>query len=79
MSSYKYTDPHVKDKTVATVLSLTWEYPYLEKTVLILRQESGGWHVMKACVRLNGFVQLQKSMSRSMWSPTIYTDTTHPP
>ena len=39
MSSYQYRDPHVKDKTVAsTVLSLTWESPYLGKTVFILRR-----------------------------------------
>ena len=39
MSSYQYRDPHVKDKTVSpTVLSLTWEPPYLGKTVFILRQ-----------------------------------------
>ena len=30
MSSYQYRDSHVKDKTVSpTVLSLTWESPYL--------------------------------------------------
>ena len=39
MSSYQYRDHHVKDKTVSpTVLSLTWESPYLGKTVFILRQ-----------------------------------------
>ena len=39
MSSYQYRDPHVKDKTVSpTVLSLTWESPYLGKTVFILRR-----------------------------------------
>ena len=39
MSSYQYRDPHVKDKTVSpTVLFLTWESPYLEKTVFILRR-----------------------------------------
>ena len=32
-------DSHVKDKTVSpTVLSLTWESPYLGKTVFILRR-----------------------------------------
>ena len=45
MSFYHYMDPHVKDKTVsrpsATVLSLTWESTYLEKTVFILRQDPG--------------------------------------
>ena len=31
MSSYQYGDSHVKDKTVSsTVLSLTWESPYLQ-------------------------------------------------
>ena len=35
MSSYQYRHPHVKDKTV---LSLTWESPYLGKTVFILRR-----------------------------------------
>ena len=39
MSSYQYRDFHVKDKTVSpTVLSLTWESPYLGKTVFILRR-----------------------------------------
>ena len=38
MSSYQYRDPHVKDKTVSTVLSLQMESPYLGKTVFILRQ-----------------------------------------
>ena len=39
MSSYQYRDSHVKDKTVSpTVLSLTWESPYLGKTVFILRR-----------------------------------------
>ena len=43
MPSYQYMDPHVKDKMVSpTVLSLTWESPYLGKTVFILRQGSGG-------------------------------------
>ena len=37
-SSYQYGDPRVKDKTVSTVLSLTWESPYLEWTVFILRR-----------------------------------------
>ena len=39
MSSYQYRDSHVKDKTVSpTVLSLTWESPYLGKAVFILRR-----------------------------------------
>ena len=39
MPSYQYRDSHVKDKTVSpTVLSLTWESPYLGKTVFILRR-----------------------------------------
>ena len=43
MLSYQYKDSHVKDKTVSlTVLSLTWESPYLGKTVFILRQGPGG-------------------------------------
>ena len=33
-------DSHIKDKTVSpTVLSLTWEYPYLAKTVFKLRRD----------------------------------------
>ena len=47
MPSYQYRDSHAKDKTVSpTVLSLTWESPYLRKTVFILRQGPGGqfWH-----------------------------------
>ena len=39
MSSYRYRDPYVKDKTV-TVLSLTRESPYLGKMVFILRWEA---------------------------------------
>ena len=36
--SHQYRDSHVKDKTASpTVLSLTWESPYLKKTVFILR------------------------------------------
>ena len=41
MPSYQYRDPHAKDKTVLTVLSLTWKSPYLGKTVFILRQDPG--------------------------------------
>ena len=45
MPSYQYRDSHVKDKTVSpTVLSLTWESPYLRKTVFILRRAPGGWN-----------------------------------
>ena len=37
MSSYQHNDSHVEDKTGSpTVLSLTWEFPYLGKTVFIL-------------------------------------------
>ena len=40
MRSYQYRDSHVKDKTVSpTVLSLTWESPYLGKTVFILKRD----------------------------------------
>ena len=43
MPSYQYRDSHVKDKTVSpTVLSLTWESPYLGKSVFILRRGPGG-------------------------------------
>ena len=43
MPSYQYRDSHVKDKTVSpTVLSLTWESPYLGKTVFILRRGAQG-------------------------------------
>ena len=39
-----YKDSHVKDKTVSpTVLSLTWESPYLGKTVFILEQAQILW------------------------------------
>ena len=42
MPSYQYSDSYVKDKTVSpTVLSLTWESPYLGKTVFILRWGPG--------------------------------------
>ena len=38
MLSYQYRDSHVKDKTISpTVLYLTWESPYVGKTVFILR------------------------------------------
>ena len=40
ITSYQHRDSHVKDKTVSsTVLSLTWESPYLGKTVFILRRD----------------------------------------
>ena len=39
MLSYRCRDSNVKDKTVSpTVLSLTWESPYLGKTVFIMRR-----------------------------------------
>ena len=39
MWSYQYRDSHFKDKRVSlTVLYLTWESPYLGKTVFILRR-----------------------------------------
>ena len=42
MPSYQYRDSHVKDKTVSpTVLSLTWQSPYLGQTVFILRRGPG--------------------------------------
>ena len=42
MLSYHYRHSHVKDKTVSsTVLSLTWESPYLGKMVFILGQGPG--------------------------------------
>ena len=40
MLSYQHGNPHVKDKTVSRQ-SLTWESPYLGKTVFILRR--GPW------------------------------------
>ena len=47
MLSYQYRDPHVKDKMVTpTVLSLTWESPYLGKTVFILRRDPGPWNLL---------------------------------
>ena len=43
MPSRQYKDSHVKDKTVSsTIFSLTWESPYLGKTVFILRWGPGG-------------------------------------
>ena len=48
MPSYQYRDSHVKDKTVSpTVLSLTWESPYLGKTVFILRRALGAVSIRK--------------------------------
>ena len=49
MLSYQHRNSHVKDKTVSpTILSLTWESPYLEKTVFILRRGPGsyGYEIM---------------------------------
>ena len=47
--SYRYRDPRVKDKTVSpTVLSLTWESPYLRKTVFILRRGSDVLQLIEA-------------------------------
>ena len=44
MPSYQYRDSHVKDKTVSpTVLSLTWESPYMGKMVFILNRAPGDW------------------------------------
>ena len=52
MLSYQYRDPYVKDKTVSpTVLSLTWESPYLGKTVFTLRRGPG--HDIAAGKRLD--------------------------
>ena len=43
MPSYQHRDSHVRDKTVSSaVLSLTWESPYLGKTVFILSRGPGG-------------------------------------
>ena len=42
ISSYQNRDPYVKDKTVSPIiLSLTWDSPYLGKTVFILRRGPG--------------------------------------
>ena len=43
MPSHHYRDSHVEDKTVSpTVLTvITWESPYLGKTVFILRRGTG--------------------------------------
>ena len=58
MLSYQYRDPHVKVKTVSpTVLSLTWESPYLGKTVFTLRQgsddviQNGWWNLQQWSVK----------------------------
>ena len=53
MPSYQYRDSHVKDKTVSpTVLSLTWESPYLGKTVFILRRGPDSPYKDKAVLRM---------------------------
>ena len=63
MSSFQYRDPHVKDKTVTTVLSLTWESPYLGKTVFILRQGPGD--CLTRCLANLGVIrQFQTEFSR---------------
>ena len=45
MPSCQYRNSHVNDKTVSpTLLSLTWEFPYLGKTVFILRWSPAFWN-----------------------------------
>ena len=67
MPSYPYRDSHVKDKTVSpTVLSLTWESPYLEKTVFILRRGPGS--VSKSgCQDFDWFWMMRKFVSYSIF------------
>ena len=47
MSSHQYRNPHVNDGLM-TVLSLTWESPYLGKMVFILRWGPGAIIVREA-------------------------------
>ena len=55
MLSYQYMDSHVKDETVSpTVLSLTWESPYLGKTVFILNQGPGTHRHLCGSIELHG-------------------------
>ena len=68
MPSYHYRDSHVKDKTVSpTVLSLTWESPYLGKKVFILRRGPGPWNVDISWKHLlfdNRFVHWKHKLSK---------------
>ena len=62
--SYQYRDSHVKDKTVSPiVLSLTWESPYLGKTVFILRRGLGS-----VCSLCNVAIQGSNHNSLSMFT-----------
>ena len=61
MPSYQYGHSHVKDKTVSpTVLSLTWESPYLGKMFLKLRQGPGGhcWSIVLVLCHLINFISI---------------------
>ena len=77
IQSYQYRDSHVKDKTVSpTVLSLTWESPYLGKMVFILRWGPGLWRSWTSShiyFKEVGFscVQLQSAWQRIL-SPGIW-------
>ena len=83
MPSYQYRDSHVKDKTVSpTVLSLTWESPYLGKTVFILRRGPGSpethfgnetnTHNPAGFDRISGvFVETTNKSMLQFWSNTI--------
>ena len=76
MPFYQYRDSHVKDKTVSpTVLSLTWESPYMGKTVFILRRGPEWWcydiHVFHIILPLSppvtdGFTS-QKTSNMEIW------------
>ena len=55
MPSYPYRDSYVKDKTVSpTILPLTWESPYLGKTVFILRRGPAVWTYPGGVHRVTG-------------------------
>ena len=73
MLSYQYSDSHVKDKTVSpTVLSLTWESPYLGKTVFILRQGPGLCLNIKTILPGMGFSMTFTGKTASLyWDDTL--------
>ena len=71
MLSYQYRDSHVKDKTVSpTVLSLTWESPYLGKTCLYI--ETGPWplsYLWHAFTKKNKFIHVLSLSAGSSSDP----------
>ena len=77
MPSYQYRDPHVKDKTVSpTIFSLTWESPYLGKTVFILRRGPGNHMHVKISTHRFSLNKLEKLQERVL--RFVFHDATFP-